>query len=276
MSDQSPIPNGPKSRGPLALWRRLLAAPNDSRGKVLAMAFLVSGLSALAVSSAAVLLGPRLDANRNAERQARLAAMLDTLPGLAALLEETGADGLDVLVADLESGTLADVDPDSFDPDALGEDDQTTLTAEADIAGIGTRPDLAQFYVARDGDDIAVVVLPVYGQGYQSVIKGYLALEGDLNTVAGLTITEQGETPGLGANIATPTWQALWPGTKLMDENGEIAIEIVRGGAKTEYQVDAITGATRTSNGMQNLIRFWIGPDGFGPILDGLRSGELG
>ncbi|KAA9009412.1 NADH:ubiquinone reductase (Na(+)-transporting) subunit C [Histidinibacterium aquaticum] len=260
---------------PITAWRRMLAAPNDSRGKMLAMAFLVSAASALAVSSAAVLLGPRLDSNRAAERQARLEALLADLPALADLLAETGADGLDIVVADLETGTRADVDPSAFDPEALDEEQISALPPEEDIAGIGTRPDLAQFYVARDGSDIAAVILPVYGQGYQSVIRGYLALEGDLNTVAGLTITEQGETPGLGANIESPSWQAQWPGTQLLGPDGEIRVAVVRGGAQNEYEVDAITGATRTSNGVQNMVRFWIGPEGFGPVLDALGEGRL-
>lgn len=258
---------------PLSLWRRLLAAPNESRGKMLVMAFLVSGLSALAVSTAAVLLGPRLDANRGAERQARLEAMLTELPALAALLQ--GADGLDIIVADLTTGGAADVDPDAFDPDLLGDDRTTALSEDQDIAGIGTRPDLAQIYVARDGSDIAAVILPVYGQGYQSVIRAFLALEGDLNTVAGLTITEQGETPGLGANIATDSWQGKWPGTLLADDTGTIRVSVVKGGAEPPFEVDAITGATRTSNGVENMIRFWVGPDGFGPVLEALRAGDL-
>ena len=260
---------------PLSLWRRLLAAPNESRGKMLAMAFLVSGLSAFAVSTAAVVLGPRLDANRSAERQARLEAMLTELPALASLLETAGADGLDIIVADLTTGEAADVDADTFDADLLENDQITTLSAEQDIAGIGTRPDLAQIYVARDGSDIAAVILPVYGQGYQSVIRAYLALEGDLNTVAGLTITEQGETPGLGANIQSASWQAKWPGALIADDTGTIRISVVKGGAEPPFEVNAITGATRTSDAVQDMIRFWVGPDGFGPVLDALAAGDL-
>lgn len=263
------------SLNPFAAWRGLLAAPNDSRGKMLAMAFLVSGLSALAVSSAAVLLGPKLDANRAELRQARLEALLNEIPALANLLAESGADGLDVLIADFETGGLADIDPAGFDPDALGAGDMTTLAPEEDIAGIGKRPNLAAFYVARSGREVTAVVLPLIGQGYQSTIKGYLALEGDLNTIAGLTITEQAETPGLGANIATPSWQAKWPGKALADPSGEIRISVVRGRGTSEYEVDGITGSTRTSVGVQDMIRFWVGPHGFGPLLDALRAGEI-
>lgn len=250
---------------PITLWQRFLAAPNDSRGKVLTMAFLVSFGSALAVSSAAVLLGPRLEANRAAEAQARLEALIAETPALQEVLPESGVDSLQPITVDLRDATPAVADPSQ----------QTVLSEDQDIAGLGTRPDIQQIFVARDGGDLALVILPVSGQGYQSTIRGYLALGPDLNTVVGLTITEQGETPGLGANIETPGWLAQWPGTRLADETGEIRLAVVRTGASTEYQIDAITGATRTSNGVQDMIRFWVGPDGFGPVLDALAAGNL-
>jgi Na(+)-translocating NADH:ubiquinone oxidoreductase C subunit len=69
----------------------------------------------------------------------------------------------------------------------------------------------------RDGD-LLLIVLPVYGSGYASTIRAMLALEPDLSTVAALTITEQGETPGLGARITEPDWQAQWPGKELLND----------------------------------------------------------
>lgn len=250
---------------PITLWQRFLAAPNDSRGKVLTMAFLVSFGAALAVSSAAVLLGPRLEANRAAESQARLEALIAETPALQEVLPESGVDSLQLVTVDLRDATLAEPDPAAT----------TELTEDQDIAGIGTRPDIQQIFVARDGSDLALVILPVSATGYQSTIRGYLALGPDLNTVVGLTITEQGETPGLGANIETPGWLAQWPGTMLADETGALRVAVVRTGAGTEYEIDAITGATRTSNAVQNMVRFWVGPDGFGPVLDALAAGDL-
>lgn len=263
---------------PFALWRRFLATPADNRGKTLAMAFLVSAVCALAVSTAAVMLGPRLDANRAAEARARLEALVATLPGLADLLAEAGADRLDEIVVDLTTaGVAEEVAPEDFDPEAVARDPalNTELSPEADIANLGTRPNLARLYIVRSGAETALVILPVHGAGYQSTIRGYLALQGDLNTVAGLTITEQAETPGLGAKIEDAAWQALWPGTKLADETGEIRFAVKKGGATTEYEVDGITGATRTGNGVTNMVRFWVGPNGFGPVLDRLRRGEI-
>ena len=105
---------------PLQLWRRLLAAPNEARGKTLAMAVLVSGISALAVSTAAVFLGPLAEANRAAEREARLAAMMDQLPGLADILAASGADTMDAIVVNLATDAAAD----EIDPDDLDERDE--------------------------------------------------------------------------------------------------------------------------------------------------------
>lgn len=258
---------------PIAAWKRLLAAPNDSRGKTLVIAVIVSALSAVAVSTAAVTLGPLAEANRAAEREARLAAMIDELPGLADILRAAGAETMETLIVDLSAGGPAEgIDPGTFDGQSPTA---TALAPDEDIAGIGERPDIQRLYVLKADGAPQLVVLPVSGQGYASTIRGYLALGQGLETVAALTITEQGETPGLGANIETPGWQALWPGTELLNDAGELAVEVVRGKASEDWQVDGITGATRTGNGITNMIRFWVGPNGFGPVLDKLKAGEL-
>lgn len=262
---------------PVSLWHRLLALPNDSRQKTIGVAFLVSMVCAVLVSSASVLLAPLQDANRSAERQARLDAMIATMPGMEELLAASGADGLDVVVVDLNTGLASDVDPDTFDADAAGSDPDrvTAIPAEADVAGLGSRPDLAPLYILREGDDLRLVILPVSAQGYQSTIRAYLALEGDLTTVAGLSVVEQAETPGLGSRIEEPAWQALWPGKQLTDDSGEIVLTVVRGRASTDYEVDGITGATRSASAVGNAVRFWTGEYGFGPTLENLRDGTL-
>ncbi len=258
---------------PVHLWKDMLAAPNESRGKTLFMAVVVSGLSAFAVSLAAVFLGPLAEANRAAEREARLAAMMDQLPGLADILAASGAESMEALVVNLETDSVAEnIDPDTFDGTSPSA---TQLSPEEDIAGIGERPDILRLYVLASDGAPQLVVFPVVGQGYASTIRGYLALEGDMETVAALTITEQGETPGLGANIENASWQALWPGTSLVDADGNLAVEVVQGGGSEPWQVDGITGATRTGNGITNMVRFWVGPEGFGPILDKLKAGDL-
>jgi Na+-transporting NADH:ubiquinone oxidoreductase subunit C len=263
---------------PLALWRQLLALPNESRTKTVAIAVLISAVSALLVAGTAVTLRPFQEANRAAERQERLDAMIAALPGMADLLAVSGADSLETIIVDLRTGTIAEgLDPAQFDARAAAKDPATStpLAAEIDIAGIGQRSNLARIHLVKARDALRLVILPVYATGYQSTIHAYLALEGDLDTVAALSIIEQAETPGLGARVEDQKWLDLWPGKQIANEKGEILLSVVRGSGRTEYEVDGITGATRTSNAVTNMVLFWLGPNGYAAVLTRLREGNL-
>jgi Na+-transporting NADH:ubiquinone oxidoreductase subunit C len=266
------------SANPVHWWRRFRDAPNDGAGKTLAVALMVALVSAVVVSATAVSLKPLQVANLERERQARMAEMVARLPGMESMLAEAGVDSLEARIVDLATGTLTgDLDPATFDQRAAAADPETSteLADEVDIAGLGRRANHAPVFLVRRGDALALIVLPVSGAGYESTLYGYLALDGDANTVAGLTFYEQGETPGLGARIQDPAWQALWPGKQIADEDGEIRISVVRGQASGPFEVDGISGATRTSTGVSNLLRFWLGENGFGPFLRRIREGEI-
>jgi Na+-transporting NADH:ubiquinone oxidoreductase subunit C len=263
---------------PLHWWQRFRDTPNETPAKTLTVAVMVALVSAVVVSIASVSLKPLQVANQERERQALMAQMIAQLPGMEDILAEAGVDSLEVGIVDLDTGNFAeDIDPATYDQRAAATDPElsTELSKEADIASLGRRPNYAPVYLVRSDDELALVVLPVNGAGYTSTLYGYLALEGDANTVAGLTFYEQGDTPGLGGRVQDPEWQALWPGKQLADENGELQISVVRGEASGPYEVDAISGATRTSTGVNNLIRFWVGDDGFGPFLAKLKAGEI-
>lgn len=263
---------------PLAHWRAFLARPNDDRIKIFGIAVLVALISAIVVSVTSVTLQPLQDAHLEAERQARMAAMLDTLPGMRDLMEEVGVDALETRIVSLSDGTFApEIDPASYDMRAAAEapDTSIALPPEADVAGLKRRANFAPVHLLERDGELMLIVLPVEGTGYQSTIRAMLALQPDLTTIAALTITEQGETPGLGARIEEPDWQALWPGKEIADESGEIEIEVVRGEASGPYQVDGISGATRTGNGITDMLHFWLGDYGYGPFLDRLEREGL-
>jgi Na+-transporting NADH:ubiquinone oxidoreductase subunit C len=126
-------------------------------------------------------------------------------------------------------------------------------------------------YAVRQEGDLRLLILPVSGEGYQSTLYGYLALDGDLNTIQALSFYEQGETPGLGAQVEDPAWQAQWKGKRVRDTGGTMRVRVAGGDAQTEFEVDGISGATYTSDGVTNLLRFWLGPDGFGPYLERIQ-----
>lgn len=256
-------------------WRRLLALPNESRAKTLVMAFLVSAACAILVSAATVLLRPIQSANRAAEEQAQIAALVRGVPGMAALLDTAGGE-LSTVVIDLDRGRAAsDVTPETLDAALADPANWTPLDPRDDIAGLGRRPNYARVFLLRDGGRITLALLPVTGQGYGGRIDAILALRGDMNTVAGIAITGHSETPGLGARIDEPAWQAGFAGTLLRDPEGQIRFSVARGPATGPYEVDGITGATRTGNGVTGMVRFWLGPLGYGPLIQAIRNGEF-
>ncbi len=100
-------------------------------------------------------------------------------------------------------------------------------------------------------------VFPVIGKGLWNDIWGYVALESDLNTIKGVIFDHAGETPGLGAEIATPKYQAQFPGKTIYEGGKFVGVEIVKGGAPEGdvHSVDAVTGGTKTSEGLENMIK---------------------
>ena len=103
------------------------------------------------------------------------------------------------------------------------------------------------------------VVLPVTGTGLWGPVWGYVALEKDMDTVSGIIMDHKGETPGLGAEIATAEHQKHYVGKKIYDaENRLVAVTLRKGGARQdniEHEVDAITGGTKTSDGVSPCCR---------------------
>ena len=256
-------------------WRRLLALPNESRTKTVIVAFLVSAISAVLVSSATVVLRPIQTANRAAEEQARISDLVRGIPGMAALLEDSGGT-LSTVVIDLERGRAAqDITPETLDVALTDQANWTVLEAGEDLAGLGQRPNFTQVFLLREGEDISLILLPVTGQGYGGRIDAIVAVHGDMNTIAGIAVTQHSETPGLGGRIEDPSWQANFPGTLIRDDSGDVRFSVARGVATTDYDVDGITGATRTSSSVTRMMRFWLGPQGYGPLLDAIGRGEF-
>lgn len=103
-------------------------------------------------------------------------------------------------------------------------------------------------------------VFPVYGAGLWGAIWGYVALDGDKDTVYGVYFSHASETPGLGAEIATPHFQGEFPGKKTLAD-GEIALGVVKNGKveNPDYQVDGISGGTITSMGVNDMLKNCLG-----------------
>jgi Na+-transporting NADH:ubiquinone oxidoreductase subunit C len=106
-----------------------------------------------------------------------------------------------------------------------------------------------------------VTILPVEGKGLWGPIYGYVSLRSDMNTIYGVTFDHEGETPGLGAEINTTAFESMFPGKKFFENDEFISINVVKGGADPDnpHGVDAISGGTITSKGLENMLLDCIG-----------------
>lgn len=256
----------------------------ESTARVLTVAFLVCLVCSVFVAGAAVALKPTQVENRLLDKQRsilRIAGLLE--PGMSGeQIRSVYQQRIVARVVDLEDGSYTDAyDGDTFDPLAASKDPALSdaLSGEQDIASIKRRERFSTVYLVEADGELETVVIPVRGYGLWSTMHGFLALKSDLRTVQGFGFYQHGETPGLGGEIDNPKWVSLWPGKQVFDESGELAVQIVKGNvdpqsSKAVHQVDGLAGATLTSNGVNHLLHFWLGEDGFGPFLAKLRAGE--
>jgi Na+-transporting NADH:ubiquinone oxidoreductase subunit C len=108
-------------------------------------------------------------------------------------------------------------------------------------------------YVAEQEGE-SFYIIPLRGAGLWDAIWGYVALDSDMNTVKGAVFDHKGETPGLGAEITQKWFQDRFVGKKIRNESGKIVgVEVVKSNP-TPNDVDAISGATITSNGVSDMI----------------------
>jgi len=146
------------------------------------------------------------------------------------------------------------------------------------LAKIKRRENYATVYIVEGEQGIEKIVLPIKGYGLWSTLYGFLALESDLQTVAGIGFYEHAETPGLGGEIDNPNWKASWIGKQAYD-SGVMAISVIKGKVdltrpEGDYQIDGLAGATLTTRGVNNLVQYWLGKEGFEPLIDYLKSGD--
>ena len=261
-----------------------MANNNDSIKKTITVIVLLCLVCSLVVSLSAVGLKKRQELNK----------VLDTQKNIlrAASIEFTNADiqekynnQIEAKVVDLHAGEFAShIDANTYSQrDAAKDPAQSiALNPEDDVAGIRTRANFANIYLAKDeAGIIKTLIIPIHSYGLWSVMYAFVALDVNDFSIQKLVYYDHGETPGLGGEIANPAWNVLWVGKKLFDENEDMAIEIVKGGANPNsgrfaHQIDGIAGATLTVNGVQYGFDFWFGELGFEKFIDNLKqSGGL-
>ncbi len=273
---------------------KVLALGNDSLEKTIAIAVALCLVCAVLVSFAAVALKPLQIDNKAAD-------MKKNILDVAGLLEEGAnintafAEKIEAKIVDLETGAYVEnINADEYDQRKAAKDPAQSIAIpkDKDIAHIRVKAKYAKVFLVKDGGKLKSIILPMHGYGLWSTLYGFLSLEADGQTVQSINFYDQQETPGLGGEVVNPNWRALWKGKKVYAESeqhsadkgsiseasvGEPALSLIKGAVDTtrpgsQYQVDGLAGATLTSTGVTNLVRYWMGDEGFAPYLKKVRT----
>ncbi|HGJ5875946.1 MAG TPA: Na(+)-translocating NADH-quinone reductase subunit C [Arsenophonus sp.] len=254
--------------------------PKDSIGRTFLVVFILCLVCSVVVSSAVVGLKSKQQAQKLLDKQRNILDVAGLLqPKMSAeQIQSLYNARIKAKILYFKTTAISDSNG-NFDLNNQLRNDETrtVLSPEQDLAKIRYRANSAEIYLVHDANGKTVaLVLPVYGSGLWSVMYAFIAVDIDGVTSRGITYYSHGETPGLGGEVDNPQWRAQWIGKKLYNQQGQPAIKIVRGGAvDSPSAIDGLSGATLTSNGIQNMFDFWFGSNGFGPFLHKVRQGEL-
>jgi len=264
-------------------------AKKDSTTKTILVALGVCFVASILVSTAAVELKPIQDNNKKLDLLKNILAAGDLYEeGID--ISKTYNEKITAQIIQLNSGEVipeekydAVCNVDDFNVNNMANSSEwgEAITPGNDIAGIKRMPKAMVVYTVKDGDNVDKYIFPIYGKGLWSTLYGFVALDKDLHTIKGFTFYQHGETPGLGGEVDNPNWKSQWIGKQAFDSSGELKIEVIKGivdrnSDKAQYQIDGLSGSTLTTRGVNNLVRFWLSENGYGPFLSKLKGDNNG
>jgi Na+-transporting NADH:ubiquinone oxidoreductase subunit C len=182
-------------------------------------------------------------------------------------LESAGLKGKQVLETYDQriQSLVVDIDGNEVTTD---EDGKPVVAEEVNVANnYKLKPEnrlypVFKYMNAENTDQVESYILPLYGAGLWDKIWGFVALDNNFEEIVGASFDHRGETPGLGARIATPTIQDRYKGKKIYDESGNlVSVTMVKGEGNTgltEHQVDGMSGATITGNGLNDMLKNYL------------------
>ena len=225
---------------------------------------------AIIVSVTAVSVRPEQNLNVENEKKIKILAAA----GIQTDRVDEEFSKIKTVFVDFETDKLVIIDPAYDHIKAASNPDLSTVIPKADdIAVLKRRENIGTIYVWVDEqNDIEKLVLPIRGYGLWGTLYGYLSLDSDLNTVRGIEYYDHKETPGLGGEVDNPNWKSDWYGKRIYNDDGSVALYVTKGASLTDYEIDGISGATLTTNGVSNMIKYWLGDNGYGPIIKNLNE----
>ena len=272
---------------------KVLALSNDNLEKTIAVAVALCLVCAVLVSLAAVALKPLQISNKELDMKKNILDVAGLLQADSDI-EKVFANQIEAKLVNLETGEYAEGNANEYDQRKAAKDpaQSVEIPKDKDIAHIRVKAKLAKVYLVKDGNTTKSIILPVSGYGLWSTLYGFLALDADGQTVQSINFYDQAETPGLGGEVVNPKWRALWKGKKVYAESdqaslekwlveeadkGEPALALIKGTVDTskagsQSQADGLAGASLTTTGVTNLVRYWMSKEGFATYLSKVRT----
>ncbi|MCK5881645.1 MAG: NADH:ubiquinone reductase (Na(+)-transporting) subunit C, partial [Sinobacterium sp.] len=233
---------------------------NKEALNTLVVALVLCLVCSVLVSTVAVALKPQQTANKKLDLNKNILSASGLLP------ENASAEQVNEIFSAFES-KFVDIQTGHYAP--VDSDVKIKVERESAPAGLGSVKQYQEIFVYSPNGKPELYVLPVYGPGLWGAMYGFLVLEGDLNTIKGLSFYLHKETPGLGAKVELDSWKNLWKGKQAYTVDGQTNIvvgskNLAPGVAKSSVGfIDGLSGATLTTAGVNDLIRFWLGDTGF-------------
>ena len=253
---------------------------NEPISKTIGVAFCVCLICSLVVSFSAVSLRDLQNENKLNDKRIKILQAADIYNPDEDIKDQFLK--LETKFVNFDTGKLMDSYLDysleEYDPILATRD--TNLSSKVptseDIAVIKNRENIGKIFILRNDDySINKLILPIRGYGLWGTLYGYISIENDFNTIAGIEFYDHKETPGLGAEVDNPKWKNLWPGKQIY-QNGEVSLNVIKGKVDNndkdaQYEIDGLSGATITSRGVTNMIAYWFGESGYSKLFKELN-----
>lgn len=262
-----------------------LKMSGDSTKKTIIVAVSLCLVCSVLVSSAAVALSARQEDNKRIDKLKNILEAGNLNTGDKSI-EETYNEKVEGVLVELKTGSILPeekytqkLNVQGFNIGEMAADPEygAQIPASEDMAGIKSKPKYMPVYEVRNEGKIEKYIFPIYGKGLWSTLYGFLAIDKDLKTIRGITFYQHGETPGLGGEVDNPKWKASWNGKKAFDDENNVVINVIKGKVDTsnpnaDSMIDGLSGATITTRGVDQFVKYWLGEHGYGPFLEKLAQ----
>lgn len=248
-----------------------MASKNDSISKTFTVIILLCLVCSIIVSGAAVGLKDRQEANAAIAKQQNILRTAGVELG-GRSVDVVFAERVRLLTFNRETSQVSEFNSLIELDEALRQSAAKDGGELARAAGIrGLLRDIPIFVIrGEDGSSVDSYVMDIRGAGLWGMMYAFLAIDPDGKTIRGINFYDHSETPGLGGEIQNPRWRSNFAGKYAFDDQGQVAIRVRKSAGENE--VDALSGATITSDGVDRSLQFWLGQQAYGAFLAQVRE----